>query len=245
MLATLTPVQLAACAAILATAYLARGVTGFASGLIAVPLLALLLPLTLVVPLIVTLDYLASISQGIHSRQHIRWREIVTIIPFSLMGVAIALLFLSRSDALYLTKALGLFVILFALFTLSGYKPKAKSARAWGVLAGISGGVIGTLFGTGGPFYATYFKARGLGKSAFRATFAAIFLLDGSGRLLGYASSGFLTAAFFTLLLAALPIAGIFLYIGGRVHTKLTESDFERAISVLLIVSGSVLLIKF
>lgn len=105
--------------------------------------------------------------------------------------------------------------------------------------------MIGTLFGTGGPFYVTYFKARGLDKAAFRATFATIFLLDGAGRLLGYATSGYFTLKFLTLLGAALPIAGVFLYIGGRLHTQLTQTDFERAISVLLIVSGTVLLIKF
>jgi len=39
-------------------AYLVRGVAGFGSALIAVPLLALTLPLTIVVPLVVFLDYL-------------------------------------------------------------------------------------------------------------------------------------------------------------------------------------------
>ena len=245
MFATLTAAQLTIGAIILALAYLVRGVAGFASGLIAVPLLALILPLSVVVPLIVLLDYLASLSQGIKNRKDIRWLEIVSLIPFSLLGVLVAFFFLSRSNTLYLTKALGVFVILFAFFTLSGYSPKAKSARTWGVIAGVSGGMIGTLFGTGGPFYATYFKARGLGKASFRATFATIFLVDGAGRLLGYASSGFFTLNFFTLFLAALPIAAIFLYIGGHLHTKLTESDFERAISLLLIISGTVLLFKF
>lgn len=244
MLDTLTPLQLTTGAAILAIAYLVRGIAGFASGLIAVPLLTLLLPLPLVVPLVVVLDYLASLSQGINNRSDIRWKEIVSLIPFSLAGVAIALFFLSRSDAFLLTKALGIFIILFALFTLSGYTPKAKAARGWGILAGVSGGLIGTLFGTGGPFYVTYFKARGLGKAAFRATFAMIFLLDGAGRLLGYAISGYFSLEFLTLLLAALPIAGVFLYIGGHLHTKLTQTNFERAISVLLIVSGIILLIK-
>lgn len=245
MFDSLTATQLAAGAVILAIAYLVRGISGFASGLIAVPLLTLLLPLTTVVPLIVVLDYLSSLSQGIKNRSDIRWKEIISLIPFSLAGVAIALFFLSRSDAALLTKALGVFIILFALFTLSGYTPKAKAARGWGVLAGVSGGMIGTLFGTGGPFYVTYFKARGLDKAAFRATFATIFLLDGAGRLLGYTTSGYFTLEFLTLLVAALPIAGVFLYIGGHLHTQLTQADFERAISALLIVSGIILLIKF
>lgn len=244
MFDALTPIQATAAVAIIALAYLVRGIAGFGSGLIAIPLLVLFLPLSVAVPLIVLLDYLASLSQGMNNRSDIRWKEIVPLIPFSLIGVAIALLFISRTDALLLTKALGAFVILFALYMLSGYTPKAGAARGWGILAGVSGGMIGTLFGTGGPFYVTYFKARGLDKAAFRATFATIFLLDGAGRLVGYASSGFFTLGFLAWVVAALPIMGVFLYIGGHIHTKLTQIEFQRAISVLLIVSGIALLAK-
>lgn len=244
MIHTLTIFQLSTSAAILAIAYMVRGVAGFGSGLIAVPLLTFILPFSLVVPLVVLLDYIASLSQGLSNRADIRWKEILPLIPFSITGVVIALLFLSRSDTLILTKALGVFIILFALFTLSGYSPKAGAARGWGVLAGFSGGLIGTLFGTGGPFYVTYFKARGLEKTAFRTTLAVTFLMDGAGRLLGYATSGFFSFEFLTLVAMALPIMGISMYIGGHIHTKLTQAQFQRAISVLLIASGMVLVFK-
>lgn len=244
MIDTLTHFQLAASAFILAVAFLVRGVAGFGSGLIAVPLLSLMFPLALVVPLIVFLDYLASLGQGLSKRDEIRWKEILPLIPFSLIGMAIALFFLSRSDAMLLTRLLGVFIILFALYTLSGYTPKSGAARGWGGLAGFSGGLIGTLFGTGGPFYVTYFKARGLDKTAFRTTLAVTFLLDGTGRLLGFATSGFFDLEFFTLVVMVLPIMGVFMYIGGHIHTRLTHEQFQRAISLLLIVSGIVLVFK-
>jgi hypothetical protein len=44
-------------------AYWVRGMASFGSGLVAVPLLTL--PVTLVVPVVVALDYLGSASQGI------------------------------------------------------------------------------------------------------------------------------------------------------------------------------------
>jgi uncharacterized protein len=241
---TLTVFQLSVSAAILALAYLVRGVAGFGSGLIAVPLLTFMLPLSLVVPLVVLLDYVASLSHGINNRKEIRWKEILPLIPFSVIGVVIALLFLSRSDMTLLTRALGVFIILYALFTLSGYSPKAGAARGWGVLAGFSGGLIGTLFGTGGPFYVTYFKARGLDKTAFRTTLAVTFLLDGAGRLLGFATSGFFNLKFLTLVAMALPLMALFMYIGGHIHTRLTQEQFQRGISVLLILSGIVLVFK-
>ena len=150
-----------------------------------------MMPLSVVVPLMIILDYIASLSHGLSNRNEIRWKEILPLIPFSVAGVVVALFFLTKSDALLLTKALGVFIILFALYTLSGITPKAGAARGWGVLAGFSGGLIGTLFGTGGPLYVTYFKARGLEKAAFRTTLAVTFLLDGAGRIVGFASTGF------------------------------------------------------
>ncbi len=231
-------------AAVVAVAYLVRGIAGFGSGLIAVPLLALMFPLTVTVPLVVLLDYVASASQGVANRRDIRWREILPLLPFSVLGVLIALFALSRADAQLLLRALGVFVIAFALYTLSGYTPKQGAARGWGALAGTSGGLIGTLFGTGGPFYVMYFKARGLDKSAFRATFATIFLLDGAGRLLGYVGSGFFTWPFLKIAALALPVMAVALYVGGHIHTKLSQQAFQRGISVLLIASGVALLLK-
>ena len=45
-------------------------------------------------------------------------------------------------------------------------------------------------------------------------------------------------------LLAALPIAGAGLYVGGRVQTGLSQRAFQIVIRVLLLVSGVALLLK-
>ncbi|HEY7041319.1 MAG TPA: hypothetical protein VID28_20800, partial [Methylomirabilota bacterium] len=50
---------------VLLLAYWVRGVAGFGSGLIAVPLLTLAWPVPLVVPLVVALDYLGSAGQSV------------------------------------------------------------------------------------------------------------------------------------------------------------------------------------
>lgn len=131
MIDTLTIIQLISVAAILAVAYIIRGVAGFGSGLIAVPLLTFILPLSLVVPLVVLLDYIASLSQGLKNREEIRWKELIPLIPFSIIGVVIALVFLSKVDTLLLTRALGVFIVVYAIYTLSVYSPKKGTARGW------------------------------------------------------------------------------------------------------------------
>jgi uncharacterized membrane protein YfcA len=106
------------------------------------------------------------------------------------------------------------------------------------------GGLIGTLYGTGGPFYVLYLKFRKIEKNQFRATFATIFLLDGAGRLAGYVFTGFFSLDLVLMMAVAIPLMVIGMFIGGRIHTNMSQQTFQRAISMLLIFSGITLLVK-
>jgi hypothetical protein len=103
---------------------------------------------------------------------------------------------------------------------------------------------VGTLFGTGGPFYAIYFNLRGLDKSAFRATFATNFLIDGGVRLAGYAAAGLLGWTTLSWLVLALPFMVTGLYVGSRIHLGLSQRAFVRLVSLILVASGAALLIR-
>ena len=244
VLEALSTQNLAIAAVIICSAYLVRGIAGFGSGLIAIPLLALLMPLTVAVPLIVLLDYLASASHGIKHRESIQWKDLLPLLPFSVTGVLMALYLFRSVDAEVLRYGLGGFLLLFAVYSLFSFTPKAKPSLLWAVPGGTLGGFIGTLFGTGGPFYVLYLKIRGLDKTQFRATFATIFLLDGVGRIFGYALSGFFDLDLVKIIAVAIPLMAIGMYIGGHIHTNMSQQTFQRGISLLLVFSGLSLLLK-
>ncbi len=228
-------------ALILLAAYVVRGMCGFGSGLIAIPLLSLLMPLSLAVPLVVILDFLASAGHGIGNRRAIAWGEVLRLLPFGLLGVGIGLSAFHLVDPLWLKRSMGAFVLLYALYSL--WAPQVGAASPWWALpAGIGGGTIGTLFGTGGPFYVTYLKARGLDKSAFRPTFATIFLLDASARITGYVTARIADTALLGWLALGVPVMLVAMYLGGRLHARVSPVTFNRAISVLLVFSGISLL---
>jgi uncharacterized membrane protein YfcA len=220
-------------APIIFLAYLVRGICGFGSGLIAIPVLSLMFPLKVAVPLVVMLDYLASAGHGFSLRQSIQWREISRLIVPALFGVSAGLLIFHKVDAELLTRFLGGFVFLYALYALWG--PEMPRA---------SGGAVGTLFGTGGPFYVTYLKARQLDKTAFRATFACIFMLDGAARVTGYVGTAVIDIQLLFLLAMSLPVMILGMYLGGKIHTSLSAEIFTRAISILLLVSGASLMLR-
>jgi uncharacterized membrane protein YfcA len=241
---TLSPGTWLFAAAILSLAYLVRGIAGFGSGLIAIPLLALVLPLSLVVPLVVFLDYVASASHGLKDRAEIQWRQILPLLPFSAIGVITGLYFFRTVDPVVLSHLLGVFVILYAVYSLLSKNDARRISTLWAVPAGGLGGLVGTLFGTGGPFYVVYLKHRGLTKTQFRATFAMIFLADGAGRLAGYLVGGYFDRDWLILAAMALPVMALGLYWGGHVHTNISQRQFQVAVSLLLVVSGISLILR-
>lgn len=230
-------------AAVLLFSYFIRGIAGFGSALIAVPLLALWLPLATVVPLIALLDYTASLIQGIQNRSHIRWPEIWPLLPFTILGVATGLLLHRIVNPALLTRGLGIFIINYAIYALLPL-PRLAGARWWAVPAGYFGGTVGALFGTGGPFYVIYLTLRQADKFGFRATAATIFLFDGGCRLVGFTLSGMFQRFVLLAAVAALPLVAVGLRFGNRIHLTIGPKSFMRLICVILLGSGLALLLK-
>jgi uncharacterized protein len=230
-------------AAVILVAYLVRGIAGFGSGLIAVPLLTLVAPMSMVVPLVVCLDYIGSASQGLRNRQLIIWTELAVLLPFTIIGIAVGLWVLNNVSAGDLAKALGCFVILYAIYQLI-VLPALRASRIAATYCGFLGGLMGTVFNAGGPFYVIYFSMRTLDKSVFRSTFAANYLIDGGIRLAAYAAMGLFQREVLLYTLVALPLAAAGLFVGGRVHVEISPRVFVRFISLLLVASGVLLILK-
>ncbi|MHB1084397.1 MAG: sulfite exporter TauE/SafE family protein [Thiobacillus sp.] len=237
--------QVVIAAAILLAAYFIRGITGFGSGLISVPLLALFLPLKFVVPLILLLDFTASIVIGGFNFKRVKWGEVAVLIPFGIVGVILGTNLLVNLPPGPMLIVLSAFVFIFAvrsLFYIHGDKP---ISRVWAVPASLTGGTVGALFGTGGPPYVIYLSHRIRDKSDLRATFSALFFTEGVMRIVSFLIAGLLmTATVWVAYAAALPLMLGSLYMGGRVHVGMSQGQMTRLVGVLLLVSSVSLLFK-
>lgn len=239
----LTPLQIIFSIIIIFVAYTVKGLSGFGSGLIAIPLLAFIFPLTFIVPVLGLLSYSGTIMQSFHLRKQVVWSDLWPVIPFSMLGVVIAVWLLVNVDANYLVLALGVFVLSYSIYSLLPL-PVHAGGRRWAIAAGFGGGMVGALFGTGGPFYVVYLKIRQLDKNQFRATIAMIFLIDGGARMASYAAHGLYTAQVLWLVLTMFPVLFAGMYVGHHLHIKMEQQRFNQVISILLIVSGIVLIVK-
>ena len=237
--------HIASAAAVLLTAYFIRGITGFGSGLISVPLLALFLPLKFVVPLILLLDFTASIVIGGLHFKRVQWDEIGVLIPFGIVGVVLGTRLLVKLPPEPMLIALAGFVFVFAVRSVFDIRGEKSISRGWAVPAALTGGTVGALFGTGGPPYVIYLTHRIHDKSDLRATFSALFFTEGITRIVSFLIAGLLlTAQVGIAYVAALPLMLGALYAGGRVHVGLSPAQMTRLVGGLLLVSSASLLFK-
>ncbi len=243
---TMTTPDILYAVAILLLAYFVRGISGFGSGLIAVPLLALRFPLPEVVPFMLITDFSASALVGGVTFKHVAWTEIRRLLPVSLVGVVLGTsLLVSLSPNILLT-LLGIFVLAFALRSLLTHAGKfSPIATGWAYPAALTGGAVGGLFGTGGPPYVIYLSHRIENKSTLRATLSGLFFLEGLIRIVTFLVVGLLhgSAVWINCLLAA-PFIIAALYAGSHVHARLTNAQMTRLVGVLLLGSGASLLLK-
>jgi len=214
---------------------------------VAVPLLVQLYPLTTVVPMMVIMDICASLYLGRKVSGDAQKQELLWLLPFTLIGMAfgIALLMNSPSEPLLLT--LGIFAAANGIRILFQRSSTEHSAihKWWALPFGTAGGIFTALFATGGPIYVSYLGMRIADPKALRATMAfAIFMLT-ILRLIFMLIVG-LILSWDVLILAAVLMLPLFIGIaaGTKFHTKLSQSAMKRSVGLILVFSGTMLLLR-
>lgn len=230
---------------IVLSAYFIRGITGFGSGLISVPLLALSQPLQFAIPLVLALDFTASIALGGINRKLVDWCEIKVLLPAGIIGACFGAYALLKLPTTPILVTLGAFTMFFGFRNIFGLQSKEKISRGWAIPGGLAGGFAGGLFGAGSPPYIMYLTRRLMDKSVMRATFSSLIAIDGGFRLGLFLIAGFLSdpRLQMTYLIALVPMA-LGLFSGNRVHLDMTSEGMLKVVGALLVLSGALLFIK-
>jgi uncharacterized membrane protein YfcA len=245
----LSTVGLAFYAVVLLSAFAVRSAAGFGAGLIAIPMLALILPVSTAVSVATVFTTLSSIQQVSREWRQIAWRQFALIFCYSMLGIGLGLYFIKFLDEDLMRHGLGVFMILYAVHALWATGPFGALPRRWhgavGAGVGIVGGLCSALFGAGaGPIYVVYFDILRLEKAVFRATMSAVVLLGGAARVAGYGSYGFYGTSTLGLLAIGLPLVIVGSWFGDRVVYRLDARSFSRLVAAVMLLSGLTLLIR-
>lgn len=240
------PGVLAFCAAVVFAAYMLRGATGFGAGVVAIPMLALVMPITVVIPVITTLGVVASLGQSAQEFGHVDWRALRGLALPSAAGIGLGLWLFAALDQALLLRAFAAFIIAYGLWGLLPRRPDLRlSAPVLAAAAGGSGGLVATLFGgMAGPFFVIYLRNLGLDKRRFRASMSSVLFCLGVVRAGGYGGLGFFDRRALAALALFAPLMVLGMLAGDRWHARLDQARFERVVALLLAGSGVALLFK-
>src|SRR2546422_11750121 len=115
----------------------------------------------------------------------------------------------------------------------------------WAARAGLTGGVLGALFGVGGPAYVVYFAGRIRDPTAQRATISHMVILSVGLRVAAFAIAGLFTGRDLWLAIGLLlPVAWAGVWTGNRVHMGMAPATLARIVGAVLFGSGASLIVR-
>ena len=224
---------------------LVYGMTGFGSALVTIPLATHFVPLPFALAVFSLVDFASALRIGLQKPKDAVKPEIMRMVPFILVGTVIGVTVLVNLPRAGAMLALGLFVLLYAVYSLLSRPGATMVSRHWAYLAGFSGGITSTLFGAGGPPYAIYLSHRPLTKEQFRATITLTTVFSIGMRVAAFAITGLLLKSEVWVAAAlAVPAAMAGLGLASWAFKRVTREFVLRVVAVLLLVNGISLIVR-
>ncbi len=225
-------------------ATLFRSAFGFGEAMIAVPLLALFIPLKVAAPLAVLVSITIAAVVVVQDWRKIHVSSAGWLVGSTLFGIPGGLMLLASSHQQAVKVALAIFIMVFSTYSLLGRKPpELKSdSKTWLLGCGFVAGVTGGAFGMNGPPLVIYGAMRRWSAQHFRATLQAYFLPASVIGMGGYWLAGLWVPAVTHYYLVCLPLLLPAVWLGRVVNHRLHGDTFLRYVYVVLGGIGAVLL---
>ena len=218
----------------------AQGLTGFGFGLIAMPLLLLMMDLKTAAGLTVILNVAACLLTFASTSKHYTFGQGMGLTIGACVGVPVGIFALVRLDSILLLRLLGAVMILFSAneLLLAGSQRSFRLSPRLGFPLGlVSGGLTGA-FGMGGPPVVAYTYSQPWGKEEIVAVLQVVFLLSTLLRMILLGTAGLLAgpvlrAGAWSLLPMLLAIV-----VGQKFFARISQPRLKRLTFIFLGLMG-------
>lgn len=222
--------------AVICFAFGVESIFGFAGNIIALSFLAIFFDIKDMVMIMVFAGSIASIFILLSDRKNFDAKIYFKILLFGVPGLILGTIFLNNFSSAIILYIFAGFLLAFAAWTI--WSPQFVIPKVIKPILNFCGGIIGGIFGTPGPFFIAAMKDVFANKSVMRATLAGLFLTLNILRAPMYFESGLLD--FEKILPFWWVIFPLFftIWIGHKIHVKISERAFQIGVSVLLGIAG-------
>ena len=232
--------------AVVFVATLIRSILGFGEALVAVPLLALRLPVSVAAPLAVLVSVAIAAVIVLQDWRDVHLRSATGLILAALPGIPVGILLLARGNEQIVKLVLGLIIIGFSLYSLTAKTtPHLREDHPrWLFGCGFVSGVLGGAYGMNGPPLAVYGALRKWSPQHFRATLQCYFLAASLVGLAGYSALGIWSGTVTRYFLLSLPAMVTAILIGRALNREMRDTGFFRFVYLGLVAIGGILVVQ-
>ncbi len=218
-----------------------NGLTGFGTVITAIGIWLYAIPPTVAASVAIICSVVSQ-TQTLHLIwRTIRWGRLLPFVVPGVFGVPIGTLLLPHIDPSFFKLGIGSFLVVYSAYVLAR---RSEISSDWGGkaadgMAGFGGGVLGGLTGLSGVLPVVWTDIRGWTKEQRRSVVQTFNMAILSLALLSHALTGLLTrqVAFDAVIALPATIAGAWL--GAFIYRRLADRGYQRAVMVLLLVSGA------
>jgi uncharacterized protein len=225
-------------ALIIFIASLVQGVMGFGGALIAMPLLVAVIGIKTATPAFALVGMAATLLNAIRWRDHVTPRDLVKLVVPALVGIPLGVWLFGTIDPSLITRVLGILLILYAAYTLSGLAIPRLEHHAWAYTAGFTSGILTGAYNTGGPPVIVFADSRQWSPEQFRGNLQTYFLLISIGGVISHAFAGHYSPLVWQTVLWALPALVIGQLVGVWLCRYIRPGIFRRLVLLFLLVLG-------
>lgn len=231
-------------AAVLFLATVIRSTFGFGEALIAVPLLALVIPVTVAAPVAVLVSITVSCIAMAQDWRKVHLRSAGWLVLSTMLGLPLGLILLREVAEPIVKGVLACVIIAFSTYSLLSTRQRELKDDKFAWLFGFSAGVLGGAYGMNGPPLVIYGSLRRWSPQHFRATLQGYFLPASLAVLAGYQFSGLWTSEVNRFYLLSLPVVLLATFLGRAMNRRMAGHRFLLYVHSGLIVVGCVLLFQ-
>jgi uncharacterized membrane protein YfcA len=223
-----------------------RSAFGFGEALIAVPLLAFLMPLNVAAPLAVLLSIAIAAVVVIQDWRHIHLRSASGMLAATVFGIPLGLMVLTNAHQEMVKAGLGILIMLFAAYSLlsPGTFRLDRESLPLLLIAGFLAGVMGGAYGMNGPPLVIYGSMRRWSPQHFRATLHAYFLPASIFGMIGYWSAGLWTPTVTHDFLLSVPAMLPAVFLGRAINHRFSGTGFLKYVYGALLLIGGILFVE-
>lgn len=226
-------------------AFFIKGMAGFANTLVFTSILGFSQQSRLITPVDLLLGVPSNLYLVIRERKQLLPKVVVPLSVLVIAGLIPGALFLKVGQDSLLKVILGLAVTALGVeMFVRARSKKVYRQRVWVLgIIGVFSGVMAGLFGIG-AFLVAYISRTTQNQAQLRGNISCVFLVENICRIVLYWSSGLLTGETVkTALLLLVPMA-LGLLLGLAVARRVSETTVQKAVLLLLTLSGVSLVLK-